>query len=442
MNKRNKGTKKYTKSSSPIALVLLLVLLLSIISACQMFMPVAPPVTPEPPPARAHAQAPASELTPEPANEPAQEASPEPTPEPAPEIEEVKAKRTDYEVVINDTATSLLVYEIDEYIYVDLFELASELSNTDKRFFPYWDERHKILHLTSETAFTRNEQDSKQLTIDEMTVTPVDLFAFLDGNQVAVSAYSAGDNILINLQETADVMTLVICRELSENALDIFTNQTTADSITRLRSLDPSKPMVALTFDDGPLAFTPLVLDILEQHNVVATFYVIGRQIEKNIETMQRAHEMGNEIANHTWSHPSLERTSAETIRTQLMDTNAAIEAITGVPQTHMRPPYARINATVQEVTRELGLSIMFWSIDPSDYLPRTPERIYNDIMEKVQDRDIILLHDVHERSIEATKQLVPSLIRRGFQLVTVSELMYFSDITMEPGESYRHGRD
>jgi len=437
-----KASKKHIKHSLIIVLILLLLLALSFTSACQMLMPDNAPDTTEPSPTRAHAQTPASEPATEAANEPAQEPPPVSAPEPTPEIEEFKARRTDYEVLINDTATSLLVYEIDGNIYVDLFELASELSGTDKRFFPYWDERHKILHLTSETSFIRNEQDSKQVTVDEMTVTPIDLFAFLDGNQAAVSAYSVDDNIFLNLQETADFMTLVIYRELSENALDIFTNQTTAGSITRLRSLDPSKPMVALTFDDGPLAFTPTVLDVLEQHNVVATFYVFGRQVEKNIETMQRAHEMGNEIANHTWSHPSLERTSAETIRTQLLDTNAAIEAITGVPQTHMRPPYARINSTVQDVTRELGLSIMFWSIDPSDYLPRTPERIYNEIMEKVQDRDIILLHDVHERSIEATKMLVPSLIRRGFQLVTVSELMYFSGIELEPGESYRHGRD
>ena len=199
--------------------------------------------------------------------------------------------------------------------------------------------------------------------------------------------------------------------------------------------------MVALTFDDGPDDLTSQLLDILQEHYAVATFYVQGRRVEGYSDTVFRAFEMGCEIANHSWSHPSLDRISSDNIRTQLQDTSDVIESITGVAPSSMRPTYGRINSRLESVTEELGLPMVLWSIDPSDYLKRTPETIYNLIMDAVQDRDIILLHDIHERSIEAAAMLIPSLIESGFQMVTVSELLEFSGITPEPGVAYRHGR-
>jgi len=200
--------------------------------------------------------------------------------------------------------------------------------------------------------------------------------------------------------------------------------------------------MVALTFDDGPGEFTNQVLDILEAHNTVATFFVMGWKLENNSDTVLRAFEMGCEIGNHSWSHPSLDRISSTRIHTQLLDTGNAVESITGVAPTLMRPTFGRVNTKVINASRELGLPIILWSIDPSDYKNQSPENIYDHIMEKVEDKDIILLHDIHERSIEATKLLIPSLIDSGFQLVTVSELMDFSGVMLEPGEKYRHAKD
>jgi len=199
--------------------------------------------------------------------------------------------------------------------------------------------------------------------------------------------------------------------------------------------------MVALTFDDGPGDFTNQVLDILEAYNTVATFFVMGWKLEDNSDTVLRAFEMGCEIGNHSWSHPSLDRISRTRIHAQLLDTGNAVESITGVAPVIMRPTFGRFNKKVIEASRELGLPLILWSIDPSDYKDQSPESIYDHIMENVEDKDIILLHDIHERSFEASIFLIPSLINRGFQLVTVSELMDFSGITLEPGERYRHAR-
>jgi peptidoglycan/xylan/chitin deacetylase (PgdA/CDA1 family) len=150
---------------------------------------------------------------------------------------------------------------------------------------------------------------------------------------------------------------------------------------------------------------------------------------------------MGCEIANHTWSHMSAEGASADSLRSQLQRTRNEIESVTGIPSTNFRPPFGSITGTLQSVTGELGYPIILWSIDPSDYLPISPTRIYDHIMGRVQDKDIILLHDIHNRTLEATKRLVPSLIEQGFQFVTVSELLHFSGITPNPGGIYRHGR-
>jgi len=210
----------------------------------------------------------------------------------------------------------------------------------------------------------------------------------------------------------------------------------------RLAMIDPELPMVALTFDDGPHRLTPQILDILDKYDAVATFYVIGMQIEAHTETIQRIIDSGSEVANHSWSHLSFERNSASTVRAQIEDTNDIIEEVTGIRPTQLRPPFGRTNRSVENISKELGMSMIMWSIDPSDYLDISPYRIYSHIMDKVQDRDIILLHDIYDRSVEATRSLVPDLISRGYQLVTVSELMYFSNITPEPGTIYRHGRD
>jgi len=199
--------------------------------------------------------------------------------------------------------------------------------------------------------------------------------------------------------------------------------------------------MVALTFDDGPGDLTDQILDILEQNNAVATFYVIGRHVETHSDTILRAHDMGCEIANHSWSHPSLDRLSSDRIRTQLQNTSDAIESLTGVPPSSMRPPFGNINSNVRNTSGELGLAVVLWSIDPSDYLPQSVDEIYKHIMDRVEDGDIILLHDVHQRTVETTKRLIPALKRRGFQLVTVSELMHYSDITPESGQTYKHAK-
>jgi len=206
-------------------------------------------------------------------------------------------------------------------------------------------------------------------------------------------------------------------------------------------NIDPNRPMIALTFDDGPSAFTVPILDALEQYGAVATFYVSGSRVQRHSNIVLRASDMGCEIASHSWSHRNLTGLSESSIRTELRNANTVIESVIGRPPSSMRPPYGGINQRGRNVAAELGLPVMLWSLDPSDYTLSNANTIYNRVISNVRNRDIILLHDTSRSTADAARRLIPALIERGYQLVTVSELMYYSGIETRPGAVYTSGR-
>ena len=135
-------------------------------------------------------------------------------------------------------------------------------------------------------------------------------------------------------------------------------------------SVNTSRPVVALTFDDGPHPeFTPRLLDILRHEGIRATFYVIGRNVQTYPEIARRIVAEGHEIANHSWSHPRLTALSASRLKTEMTNTSDIIQKVTGRRPTNMRPPYGAINDRVrQTITRDHGLDVIMWSVDPLDW--------------------------------------------------------------------------
>ena len=206
--------------------------------------------------------------------------------------------------------------------------------------------------------------------------------------------------------------------------------------VSEIQLIDPDKPMVAVTYDDGPGPRTGELLDVLEEHAAHATFFMLGQNIyESNSHLLQRMVEIGSEVANHSWSHPYLNRIGEEAVRTQIEDTNASILAVTeNVPATTMRPPYGALNDMVKET---VGMPIILWSIDTLDWQHRDAQTTVSSVMNSVKDGDIILMHDIHDATIEASKTLIPRLKEAGFQLVTVSELAEIRGVEMEAGVMY-----
>ncbi len=185
-------------------------------------------------------------------------------------------------------------------------------------------------------------------------------------------------------------------------------------------------PYIAMTFDDGPHPeFTPKLLDELKKRNLKATFYVVGKNVAEYPEIVKRMADEGHEIANHTWSHPSLPKLGAEGVRKQMADTTAAIREASGVTPVTMRPPYGATNAALnRKMAEEYGMKVILWSVDPQDWKYRKVNHVYSQIVEKAHPGAIILAHDIHATTVAAMPQTFDTLLAKGFKFVTVSELL------------------
>lgn len=201
-----------------------------------------------------------------------------------------------------------------------------------------------------------------------------------------------------------------------------------------VRRIDPNRPMIAITYDDGPGPYTNKILDCLEANNARATFFMIGSNAQYYPETVARVDALGCEIGNHTWTHPRLSSLGADGITSELSRTNDAINAIVGHNPTVMRPPYGAYNDTVQQVA---GFPIITWDVDTRDWATRSTEKTVESVMANAHDGAIILMHDIHASTADAALQIIPALIEAGYQLVTVSEMAQYRG-GLENGRVYR----
>ena len=202
--------------------------------------------------------------------------------------------------------------------------------------------------------------------------------------------------------------------------------------------VDPSKPMVALTFDDGPSQYTPGILDSLEKNQSRATFFEVGNRVNQYRDIVLRVSQLGCEIGNHSYDHALLGSASASKIRSELSTTDAKIKAITGKTPVLFRPPYGSIGRSLRQ---NAGKPMVLWSIDTLDWKSRNADKVYESVMRQVSDGDIILMHDLYSFSREAAKRLIPELKKRGYQLVTVSELAQYRNVKLADGECYSQMR-
>lgn len=201
-------------------------------------------------------------------------------------------------------------------------------------------------------------------------------------------------------------------KEVSSNAIAYV-----ADSLTE-------KPKIAITFDDGPNArYTPMLLDGLKERGVKATFFLIGMNIEKdqNKEIVKRMHEEGHLIGNHTYHHVEITKVSNEEAYQEIMMTNKAIEDITGEEVEYMRPPFG---VWQKGLEKKIHVLPVMWSIDPLDWVTENVDEIVNKVVTKAKENDIILLHDCYSSSVKAALKIIDELTEKGFEFVTVDELM------------------
>ncbi len=199
--------------------------------------------------------------------------------------------------------------------------------------------------------------------------------------------------------------------------------------------LDPDKPMVALTFDDGPFPpVTEPILDALEANGGAGTFFVLGHRIPGNESVLKRMADNGHEIGNHSFDHANLAKVSKDELRSQIDRTQNLVAEASGKEPRLLRPTYGAISDTLEN---NANMPLMLWSVDTLDWKHRDANRVVNEIVTKAKDGDIILMHDLYESTAEGVKKAIPILREKGFQLVTLSEMYELKGVDLEANKRY-----
>lgn len=198
--------------------------------------------------------------------------------------------------------------------------------------------------------------------------------------------------------------------------------------------VDPTKLMIALTFDDGPGKYTDKLLDILEENDARATFFMVGENVSKYSEAVERMKEIGCEIGNHTTNHTKLTELEVSEVISQIEGTNNLLLDIIEEKSTVVRPPYGEVNSVVRE---NVEYPLIMWSVDTLDWKTKDAKKVKEYTLKNVADGDIVLMHDIHQSTVKAAETIIPKLIEQGYQLVTVSEMARARGIEMKNGEKY-----
>ena len=197
-------------------------------------------------------------------------------------------------------------------------------------------------------------------------------------------------------------------------------------------SYDPSKvrPMLALTFDDGPGEYTDELLDCLEQNNAHATFFMLGQNVSSYPDAPKRMLELGCEIGSHSWDHTQLTTIDLDAVAKQFSDTDDALIQACGQAASVARAPYGDGNSDIYNTVNK---PFFMWSLDTEDWKLLDADADYSAVMNgDLTDGTIILMHDIHEPSVQAAIKMIPELVAKGYKLMTVSELAAAKGVTLQ----------
>ena len=193
--------------------------------------------------------------------------------------------------------------------------------------------------------------------------------------------------------------------------------------------------VIALTFDDGPSDYTEELLDGLKMYNAKASFFVIGEKAEKNPDVVRRASSEGHLIGNHTYDHIRLPLHSIEDCEESIGKTFNIIENITGERSMYLRAPFGDVSFYQ---LKKLDVVFISWTFSTYDWKDKDADYIYERIMKKASDGDIILLHDTKKATVEAVLRAIPELQKQGYEFVRVDELLARNGEKIKMGTPYR----
>ncbi|QTJ36839.1 polysaccharide deacetylase family protein [Dolosigranulum pigrum] len=324
--------------------------------------------------------------------------------------------------------------ETDETVATDEDTTTNEESVADNK-----DNAKSLVDLVKEALTNEHGEDVKLDTFTQNFPTIETLLPYTTVNKAGIALTFDAEQVA-STQATAETYTV----ELSWEELNASINDEWREHldlpeltpevayaqgdqpwtpVTRGPASTDGKKRVALTYDDGPGGeeTTGRLLKMLEQHNAKATFYMLGDVVEYNPEMAQRVHKAGHEIGNHSWGHPVLPSLGPAGAAESIAKAEESIKKAVGKGTKHYRPPYGE---RTMEVDEAIGKPAILWSIDTQDWRTRNAQSVFEEVRSKVQDGDIILMHDIHPETIDASALILDYLDSQGFEMVTVSELM------------------
>ena len=200
--------------------------------------------------------------------------------------------------------------------------------------------------------------------------------------------------------------------------------ETQAPAVEHIRKdLDPDKPMVALTFDDGPYdRVTNRIVKVLAKNDSRATFFVVGNRVERYADTMKNAFNKGNQISTHTFDHGDLSKMKKKQIRRELTRAFRVMKKINGEEPTMLRPPYGNVN---DKMRRTIKIPMIYWSVDTEDWASRNSKKILKKC-KSISDGDIVLMHDLYPSTAGAVEAVRASK-RRGSHVTAEAAPHHFT---------------
>lgn len=183
-----------------------------------------------------------------------------------------------------------------------------------------------------------------------------------------------------------------------------------------------NKKLLILTFDDGPSKYTSQILDILQNENIKATFFILGQNVIDNEEILLREYTDGHIIGIHSYEHVFFTKISKEDILYQIATTNTMINEITNTTPIYIRVPYGITNNRVNAILKEQDLENVLWTIDSLDWSYKNSEKTIEHVIKNVTGNDIILMHDTFKSTVEATESIIKYYKEKDFEFVTIHE--------------------
>lgn len=333
-------------------------------------------------------------------------------------------------------------YKVINNRYISL--VLTTYINSYKLTYPIYDIKSYFYDIKNSTYLTLNDlfdEDNELVLfnyVGNKLKTDYENYILLDNienfyslsNLDKYSFYVDTDSILIYFtpdqlsSDYYDLLTISVPLSLVKFDIDFKIDENVSmikyDSSTVSNIIDPKKKVVALTFDDGPSIYTKDIIDILKEEDVNATFFILGNKVETYKDVLIESIKNGNELGNHSYNHKWLSKLSIKNLTDQIESTQEIIKEKLNYEPVFLRPTYGSVTNRIRNNT---NLKIALWSVDTKDWKIKNVDRIIKKATENIKDGDVILMHDIFERTSLALKGIISELKSQDFQFVTLSEL-------------------